>query len=142
MDRAGAVSRGQPRAGDFGAMPAAELVGNARKTVVIVQIEDAEGVQNAAAITATEGVDACFVGRADLSASLGLFDLQAPEIETATRHVFDQCKAHGVSPMAFVSDLSDCPAWFERGAGMIAVGSEHKAIQSYFDSAKRAAAKE
>jgi 2-keto-3-deoxy-L-rhamnonate aldolase RhmA len=42
-------------------------------TLTILQIETAAGVENAADIAAVDGVDALFVGPADLSASLGVF---------------------------------------------------------------------
>ncbi|WP_435195065.1 HpcH/HpaI aldolase family protein [Natronomonas sp. EA1] len=43
------------------------------ETVLLVQIESANGVDHAEAIAAVEGVDALFVGPADLSATLGCF---------------------------------------------------------------------
>lgn len=42
-------------------------------TVLLVQIETEQGVAAAEVIAATEGVDALFVGPADLSANLGVF---------------------------------------------------------------------
>lgn len=44
-----------------------------RDLSVVVQIETAEAVENAADIAAVEGIDGLFVGPADLSASLGVF---------------------------------------------------------------------
>lgn len=142
--RYGAQGRGfagTTRAGGFGTLATGELVENARRTVVIVQIESEEGVRNVAEIAATPGVDACFVGRADLSVSMGLFNVNAPEIEAATKLVIEQCEANDIASMVFVSDMAECPAWFTRGARVIAVGSEHKAIQSYFEAAKTGVAK-
>jgi 2-keto-3-deoxy-L-rhamnonate aldolase RhmA len=43
------------------------------ETALLVQIENERGVDNAEAIAATDGVDALFVGPADLSANLGAF---------------------------------------------------------------------
>ncbi len=42
------------------------------RTVLLVQIESAQGVQNADAILSTEGVDGVLVGPGDLSASMGI----------------------------------------------------------------------
>ncbi|MSU91118.1 aldolase [Rhodobacteraceae bacterium 2CG4] len=132
---------GTTRAGGYGRLPASALAEIAMQAVVIVQIEDREGVKNADEIAATPGVDACFVGRADLAMSQGLADPNAPEIERATSAVFEQCKRHDVAPMVFVAGMQDCHQWFERGARLIAVGSEHKAIQDYFHLERSDAAK-
>ena len=43
------------------------------RLATIVQIETGEGVENAAAIAAVDGIDSLFVGPADLSTSLGSF---------------------------------------------------------------------
>lgn len=43
-----------------------------REAVVIAMIEHVEGVANARAILSTEGIDGCFIGPYDLSASLGI----------------------------------------------------------------------
>ena len=44
---------------------------------VMVQIETAKGVENAAEIAATDGVDGVFIGPSDLSASMGLLGQQS-----------------------------------------------------------------
>ena len=41
------------------------------QTTVIAMIEDAEAVDNIGAIVAVKGLDAIFIGRADLTLSLG-----------------------------------------------------------------------
>ncbi|SIO11406.1 HpcH/HpaI aldolase family protein [Vannielia litorea] len=131
---------GTTRAGGFGTVPAGELIERTGDIVVVVQIESPTGVENAGEIAAVPGVDACFVGRADLAVSREL-PMNAPEIEAATEAVFEMCKAAGKAPMMFVGDLSECSAWFARGARIITAGSEHKAIQTYFASALTAPAK-
>ena len=131
---------GTTRAGGFGTIPASDLIERANDVVVVVQIESAEGVANASAIAQTTGVDACFVGRADLAVSQGL-PLNAPVIESATEETFQACVRNKVALMMFVSDISECAGWFGRGARIIAVGSEHKAMQSYFSAGTIGSAK-
>lgn len=54
------------------------------RILVIVQLETREGIRNAADIAAVEGVDALFVGPADLSGSLDVFaEWDAEELMTA-----------------------------------------------------------
>ncbi|QLD86315.1 aldolase [Natronomonas halophila] len=61
------------RAADYGRTFENYVREGHRSLSVIVQIESGEAVDNAADIAAVEGVDALFVGPADLSASLGRF---------------------------------------------------------------------
>ena len=69
--------------------------------LVIMMIESAEGVKNANEILSVAGVDACFVGPNDLSASLGLkpsLDPRDPEYDQALGKIFQACKRNGVAP--------------------------------------------
>jgi 4-hydroxy-2-oxoheptanedioate aldolase len=60
------------RAGRHGLMNAADYIRTANdETVVIVQIEDRPALANVAAIARTPGLDAVFVGPADLATSFG-----------------------------------------------------------------------
>ena len=74
--------------------------GNAQ-TCVLVKIETQSGIDNLLAITQTEGVDAVFIGPADLSASLGHVgnpahsDVQAT-IGAALRRIVSAGKATGI----------------------------------------------
>ncbi|MGO4955762.1 HpcH/HpaI aldolase family protein [Luteococcus sp. Sow4_B9] len=63
---------------------------------VHVQIENAEGVENAAEIAAVDGIDSIFVGPADLAASMGLLGQQShPDVIAAVQHTFDVVRAAG-----------------------------------------------
>jgi 2-keto-3-deoxy-L-rhamnonate aldolase RhmA len=92
-------------------MPAAELMRCADlATTVHILIESAEGVRNASAIAAIDGVDILHVGLNDLSVDLGHVD--------QLRHadVLDACKrvigaAHSRGKLAVVGGASD-PALF------------------------------
>jgi 2-keto-3-deoxy-L-rhamnonate aldolase RhmA len=59
------------RAADFGRDWQAYVERSDREVLTIVQIETAEGVENAAAIAAVAGVDMLFIGPMDLSGDLG-----------------------------------------------------------------------
>ena len=63
----------------------------------IAQIETPTAVENAGDIAAIDGIDALFVGPADLSASLGVFaEWDAPELDDAMADVIDSGAAEGV----------------------------------------------
>lgn len=60
------------------------------ETALIVQIETERGLSNVEAIAATEGIDALFVGPADLSANLGVFgEFEGDRFRDAVETVLD-----------------------------------------------------
>ena len=59
------------RGADYGAKAKEYLETFNDKVMIICQIEDSEGVENAAEIAATDGVDMIFIGPSDLSADMG-----------------------------------------------------------------------
>jgi 4-hydroxy-2-oxoheptanedioate aldolase len=70
-----------------------------RKTIddqvlVIPQIEDMEGIRNAAAILAVPGVDLAFLGPTDLATSMGV-DAGSPDHEAAVQAFLAACKKAG-----------------------------------------------
>ncbi|MBE8601581.1 HpcH/HpaI aldolase family protein, partial [Pseudomonas cyclaminis] len=63
---------------------------------LIVQVESRLGVENVAAIAAVEGVDAVFIGPADLSIGLGHAGNPGhPEVQERIRHAVDATLAAG-----------------------------------------------
>ena len=90
------VSGAAPQLG-FKTIPFAEMRRQLNEeTLVVVQIESPEAVENADAIAAVPGVDVLLVGTNDLSAAMGI-DGQAdhPQIEAAYRKVVAAAKRHG-----------------------------------------------
>lgn len=96
-----------------------------------VQIESKQGLDNVEAIMAVEGVDGCWIGPADLAASMRL-DLRRPADqkthEEAMLHVMRACKQAGKIPgiacvgqgelrirqgFLFVTPMSDYPGGIE-----------------------------
>jgi 2-keto-3-deoxy-L-rhamnonate aldolase RhmA len=89
---------GLGRAAGHGADLGRYLQESDAKTGVILMIEDREGVENAPAIAAVEGVDALFVGPLDLSASLGVpGELTHPRVGDARDRVAAAAHAAGVA---------------------------------------------
>ncbi|MGH6718485.1 MAG: HpcH/HpaI aldolase family protein [Alphaproteobacteria bacterium] len=69
-----------------------------RRTTLFAQIETAEGVRNAAAIAALDGVDCLWVGHFDLSVSLGVpGEFEHPKFTKAIARVVAAARAHGTS---------------------------------------------
>lgn len=68
--------------------------------VLVIQLEDIEAVRRADAILKVPGLDACFIGPTDLSASMGLkpgYEQKDPAFEEALRMVREAAKRHGVA---------------------------------------------
>lgn len=101
------------------------LANAAEYTSVIVQIETAEGVENAEAIASTPGVDGVFVGPSDLAASMGLIGQQThPEVVAAVERAFAGVRAAGkpVGVNAFVE--SAARGYADAGARFVLVGAD------------------
>jgi len=71
------------------------------ETVVVVQIEEPEGVEAADEIAAVEGIDALFAGPADLAVCYGTTDQTSDVVRGAIKTTGDACKKHGKSFVTF-----------------------------------------
>jgi 4-hydroxy-2-oxoheptanedioate aldolase len=83
-----------------------------------VQIESAQAVELAEDILAVPGVDGCWVGPADLAASMGV-DPETPEgrqaRDAAILRVADACRSTGKIPGIAASGPEDAARWIEEG---------------------------
>ncbi|HET8814304.1 MAG TPA: aldolase/citrate lyase family protein [Solirubrobacterales bacterium] len=110
------------RAGRHGTSTLAEHVeSNRERVVLVVQIEDAEALAEVDAILGAPGLDAVFVGPADLSCSLGApGDLEAPAVRDAVDRIVASVRARPeLALCALASDAQDAAAWRSRGARMV-----------------------
>lgn len=90
-----------------------------------VQIESAEAVEQAEEILAVDGVDAVFVGPADLSASLGLLGQQGhPTVVGAVERVLDAAAAAGKPAGVNAFDPVMAEHYLDRGAAFVLVGAD------------------
>jgi 4-hydroxy-2-oxoheptanedioate aldolase len=90
---------------------------------LIVQIESADGVMNVADVVAVDGVDAVFVGPADLSSSLGHpGNPSHPEVQAQIKHVLEVAKAAGKACGILAPVEEDARRYAEWGFNFIAVG--------------------
>ncbi|MFY2823802.1 HpcH/HpaI aldolase family protein [Ruegeria sp. MALMAid1280] len=127
---------GTTRAGGYGAKPLPQHRADADAEVsLICQIEDREGVENAGAIAAVDGVDALFVGRADLTVSYGLTDFNDAGVAEKAADVLG---VKGAATGLFVSPAEDMGSWRDKGASFYLSGSDHSLL---FAGAKTLAAR-
>lgn len=105
---------------DYRPMGMAEYVARANEeTMVIVQVETREAVEDIDAILAIPGVDAALMGPADLSASLGVMDPGHPRVIEYIQRVVDAAKRRGLPSGTHVLDLQTLKAWRDRGMRLL-----------------------
>lgn len=86
-------------------------------TAIIVQIEGADGVANAADIVGTPGLDAVFIGPYDLSQSMGIpGQVRDPSLRQAMVDIVALCQEVGVVVGTFAGNMPDLEHWL--GAGI------------------------
>lgn len=90
-----------------------------------IQLETAEAVRNAAEIASVDGVDAVFVGPADLAASMGHLGNEGhPEVRAAVLEAFRGVKAAGKPVGVNAFDPGAARAYLDAGASFVLVGAD------------------
>lgn len=116
---------GSTRWGTYATRSMPDLLAQSRdETIVIAQIEDPEAVEACEAIAATPGIDALFLGPADLTVAYGQTDQDCPELHAAMERVGQAAKAHGKAYMTFVANSDRAKALRKYGFGAVFIGSE------------------
>ncbi len=109
------------RAGRHGMVSLADHVANAReRTLIVVQVEEAEAIPEVAAICAVEHVDAVFVGPTDLSMSLGRpGQLDHPDVAAAIARIAATVAEADRALAVLVGDEDGALRWQADGARML-----------------------
>jgi 2-keto-3-deoxy-L-rhamnonate aldolase RhmA len=129
---------GSTRWAGYGTANMAALLDRSRReTVVIAQIEDPEAVDACDAIAATEGIDALFLGPADLSVAYGKTDQTSDALQAAMARVGAAAQAASKGYMTFVADAAAAQRLAGHGFTGWFVASEHAWI---LQGARRACA--
>ena len=93
--------------------------------MVIVQIETKEAVTNIEDICSVDGIDATYIGPADLSASYGhLGNMSHPEVQKAIDIVYDASKAAGVGTGIHEASGSTILARMKKGYNLVTLGND------------------
>lgn len=114
---------GTTRAAGYGTRdPKEHFASTASEVIVICQIEDAEGARNCAEIAAVAGVEAIFVGRADLAVSAGFSGFFADETAALTRDILS---SQGAVTGLYCGPTEEIQPWRDAGATLFVTGSDH-----------------
>ncbi|MGS1016543.1 HpcH/HpaI aldolase family protein [Allosphingosinicella humi] len=118
------VASATSRASGFGANPD-YLATQHEEVCLIVQIESRAGLGAIEAIAAVEGIDALFIGPADLAGSLGhLGQPRHPEVQAAIASAIQRIRAAGKPVGIFALDTADARARIADGVAFLSIGTD------------------
>jgi len=110
---------------------AAKIAALHERTLVIAQIETAEGLDNVEAIAAVPGVDALWIGQFDLTNFLGIpAQFEHPTYLEGVDRVLRACTAHGKAPAMLATDDAWARGYAARGFRLMAYGIDQLLLQS------------
>ena len=93
-----------------------------KRTLVGVQVEGMEGVQNLSDIVDVEGIDLIFVGPYDLSQSLGVPGrIDAPAVLAKVEEIVTVVRARGKALGIYADNLEEARRWRGLGVQFVAV---------------------
>jgi 2-keto-3-deoxy-L-rhamnonate aldolase RhmA len=101
------------------------------RTMVIPQIETAEGLADVEAIAAVDGVDALWLGHFDLTNFLGIpgaFD--DPRFDAAVGRIIAACEPHGKAAAFLATDDAWARRYADRGFRLFAYGLDQLMLQT------------
>jgi 4-hydroxy-2-oxoheptanedioate aldolase len=118
------VASATSRASGFGVVP--DYLAKAHESLgLILQIESRQGLAAIEEIAAVEGVDALFIGPADLAGSLGhLGDPRHPEVQAAIDDGVRRILAAGKPAGIFALDAEDAARRIAQGATFVSLGTD------------------
>jgi 2-keto-3-deoxy-L-rhamnonate aldolase RhmA len=106
--------------------------------MVILTIEDIEGMNNLESIASVEGVDVITVGPGDMSAALGVpGQMDHPKVRDTFMRLIDTCKAKGVVPGFNTTSVEQAKIYVERGAQYVVFGFDKGWAYQSFQKLKR-----
>ena len=117
---------GSTRWAGYATRPMGDILEQSKsETVVIVQIEEPEAVDEIDGIAGAQGVDAVFIGPADLTVSYGESSVDNDQLKDAMQRVGDAARRAGVGFVTWVPNAAAAKAWESYGFTMFVMGSEH-----------------
>ncbi len=91
--------------------------------LTVCQIETKQGVENAEAIAAVDGVDVLFIGPSDLTLNLGCYKkLDHPEFRKCLQRIVAACRSTGKQGGILLGSPTDIPGAIDDGLTFIALG--------------------
>lgn len=117
-----------PRAAGYGTLGMKQAIAHGDRNVVVCQIESVEAIENAARIAAVPGVDAVFVGRADLALSMGLDNAQHPSVIEAAERAVKAALGAGKAAGMVVGSAAERDRYRALGVSWFVQGSDQSLL--------------
>ncbi len=118
---------GSTRAAGYSTRTMPHVVAAANESVaVILQIEDESAVERIEDIAAVEGVDALFVGRMDLTVSIGASASDDPRVLEAVRRICAAARRHRRCVGMFTPTTAEAIHWWREGVSFFLLGSDQQ----------------
>jgi 2-keto-3-deoxy-L-rhamnonate aldolase RhmA len=118
---------GSTRSAGYGTRSMNDIVDEAnRKVTVVAQIEDAAALDHLDAIAAVEGIDVLFVGRMDLTISLGARAPTDQRVIDAVRAVCAAGERHNRVVGMFSQTIEEARQWAREGASFFLLASDQQ----------------
>jgi 2-dehydro-3-deoxyglucarate aldolase/4-hydroxy-2-oxoheptanedioate aldolase len=94
-------------------------------TLVVIQIERAEALDNLEAMLAIPNVDVACLGYMDLSVDLGIpGQMDHPRMVEAIDHVIEACRRHHTAPGIISPDMDTVSYWVGRGMKFVSYATD------------------
>ncbi|TGS71699.1 4-hydroxy-2-oxovalerate aldolase [Mesorhizobium sp. M3A.F.Ca.ET.201.01.1.1] len=110
-------------------------------TVIIAQIEDREALDSLSDIIRIDRLDCLFIGRVDLTISMGAASPRDPQVVEAVEEICRKAAEAGMRTGMFVSDLAELRGWLAMGSSLFLLSSDQtflqegaKSLRSVFDA--------
>lgn len=127
--RGGRGFSGSTRAAAFTTRAMDQVIAEGNSNVtVIAQVEDAEALGQIDAIAATDGIDALFIGRMDLTVSLGALSPADAPVVAAVQTICRAAKRHRRIVGMFTANPDEALDWRREGASFFLLASDQQWI--------------
>jgi 2-keto-3-deoxy-L-rhamnonate aldolase RhmA len=121
---------GSPRFANYGSLGKDETLRRGDQAILLAQIESVAAVEACEAIAATPGIDGVFIGRGDLSLSMGEVSPAAPAVLAATRRIIAAGVAAGKLVGMFVGSTAEAASFAPLGANWFIIGSDQSILRA------------
>jgi 4-hydroxy-2-oxoheptanedioate aldolase len=123
---------GPGRASGFGLSLMERKVSPNKDTVVIIQIETREALENLEKILAVEFYDMVFVGPGDLSMNLGIFgEFSNPILTEEIANIIRKSKEFRKKIGIFAGNVEMAVQWLKQGVDLVTINSELGLLSQY-----------
>ncbi len=104
------------RAANYSSKEGREYFSSANETIVIIQVEGTQGIENIDDILEVEGIDIVFIGPYDLSQSLGVTgEISNPKVIEQMNKIVQKSREKRMTVGTFIDRLEDIKMWKDIG---------------------------